>query len=96
MLRIAALAVAACLAVPTLANAQSVGIFVEDPYLDYPNYDYDDGSYSPRVYGYYAERPYVAPNVRIVTPLPDNGCGEYFYWNGEACLDARVVPPDVK
>ena len=33
-----------------------------------------------RVYGWASERPL--------------DCGAYHYWDGEACADARVTPPD--
>ncbi|MDA7946226.1 MAG: hypothetical protein MPJ78_01975 [Hyphomicrobiaceae bacterium] len=50
----------------------------------------------------------VAPNARIITTAPPNAtlpagwvwarpanCGEYRYWNGTECLDARDYPPDL-
>jgi hypothetical protein len=29
-----------------------------------------------------------------VVARPAN-CGEYRYWNGQRCVDARIVPPDI-
>jgi hypothetical protein len=34
-----------------------------------------------RVYGWTSERPL--------------DCGAYHYWDGEECVDARAVPPDI-
>ena len=67
-------------------SAQGVGLYVgppaaydDDAYVGPPSYDV-------RTYGYrrYGGNP---------PPLRRGGCGEYRYWNGERCLDARVVPP---
>ena len=42
----------------------------------------------PRVYGYYeeADRP---PMIEMERPSGPGGCGEFFFWNGERCVDAR-------
>jgi hypothetical protein len=53
-------------------------------------YYYYEESDAPRVYKYRSDAPVV---VRPVRPA---NCGEYRYWNGERCVDARVVPPDVR
>lgn len=42
----------------------------------------------PRVYGYYEEVE-PAPMVEVERPSGPGGCGEFFYWNGERCVDAR-------
>jgi hypothetical protein len=34
-----------------------------------------------RVYGWTSERPL--------------DCGAYHYWDGEECVDARAIPPDI-
>jgi hypothetical protein len=34
-----------------------------------------------RVYGWTSERPL--------------DCGAYHYWDGEGCVDARAIPPDI-
>lgn len=44
------------------------------------DFDEDDDP-GPRVYGWEDERPI--------------DCGAYHYWDGEECLDARRVPPDI-
>ena len=49
----------------------------------------------PRAYGY---APPPAPNVdvpayELLPPPPPANCGEYHYWNGEYCADARYNPP---
>ncbi|HWB46749.1 MAG TPA: hypothetical protein VG900_15025 [Hyphomicrobiaceae bacterium] len=41
-------------------------------------------TYEAPVYGY---RAYVAPPERL--PRAHGGCGTYFFWNGERCVDAR-------
>jgi hypothetical protein len=65
--------------------AQSVEIYPDKPYY------YDEyGKPTPRVYQYRADPPIV------VRPLRPANCGEFRYWNGERCVDARVVPPDIR
>jgi hypothetical protein len=32
----------------------------------------------------------------VVIPVRPANCGLYRYWNGERCVDARVVPPDLR
>jgi hypothetical protein len=47
-----------------------------------PAYAYQPGYAVPGVYGFVAERP--------------SSCGEYRYWNGVRCVDARDNPPDLR
>jgi hypothetical protein len=52
---------------------------------------------APRVYGYYYndDRDAGAGTTVIElqrTPGVPGGCGEYFYWNGMQCVDARNKP----
>jgi hypothetical protein len=47
--------------------------------------DSDPKPVGPRVYGYYEAMP--APET--FGPDGPGGCGTYFYWNGERCVDAR-------
>ena len=69
---------------PSAASAQQViEIYPSDPY--YEEYVRP----APRVYRYRSERPAVVP-VR-----PAN-CGEFRYWNGATCVDARLAPPDLR
>ncbi|MBU1213324.1 MAG: hypothetical protein KJ587_18970 [Alphaproteobacteria bacterium] len=92
------------LAAPAVAQAQEVGVYVGPPayngyYADpygYPSPYVAPPVSGPRVYGYYSEGPAYADPVPSLIPYPDNGCGEYHYWDGAACLDARDHPPDVK
>jgi len=42
----------------------------------------------PRVYGYYEEVE-PAPMIEMERPSGPGGCGEFFFWNGERCVDAR-------
>jgi hypothetical protein len=74
------------------AVAQSVGVELYSG----PRYDtyYDDRNErrAPHVYGYYRDAVVVvAPRV-IVRP---SNCGQFRYWNGTACVDARINPPNL-
>lgn len=47
-------------------------------------------------YSGYVELPPPLPGTRVygwVSRGPTPGCGEYQYWSGSRCLDARVDPP---
>jgi hypothetical protein len=55
---------------------------------DLPHYEESVES-APRVYRYRSDSSAVVP-VRPVS------CGEFRYWNGERCVDARVIPPDIR
>jgi hypothetical protein len=69
------------------ANAQSVykpGVDVDADVYAGP-YEYAPKPVGPRVYGYY----YRAEPELFGRPQGPNGCGTYFYWNGERCVDAR-------
>jgi hypothetical protein len=68
------------------AFAQSVETYPDKPYY---HEEYDDES-MPRVYRYRSDSPV------IVIPMRPGSCGEYRYWNGQRCVDARVVPPDIE
>jgi hypothetical protein len=65
--------------------AQSVGV---DIYTDEPHYEY--GYREPATRGY---RNYEG---RLEVPIRPANCGEFRYWNGARCVDAREVPPDVR
>jgi hypothetical protein len=73
------------------ASAQSVGIYVGPG----PDYAYEDSygyrppvyGYGPRVYGY--SRRYVSANPQPRRLRPAGHCGEYRFWDGDACVDAR-------
>ena len=89
-----ALAVAAPVTYST-AFAQSVGVEVYGG----PGYYYadpDDDTIvterrAPRVYGYRSSTD--TPDVEV--QLRPSNCGQYRYWNGVRCADARVNPPDI-
>ncbi len=53
---------------------------------------YDSGYYydrrGPRVYGYTREYR-DGDDTFAVRPSGPGGCGTYFYWNGDRCVDAR-------
>ena len=66
------------------ASAQSFGIYVGPPAYD-SYYSYYGPAYSgPRVYGY--TRYY---DDDVAYPSRSGGCGTYYFWNGERCVDAR-------
>jgi hypothetical protein len=68
------------------AFAQPADVYV---YPDEP-YSYEESAPAPPVYQYRSDRSVVLRPVR-----PAN-CGEYRYWNGERCVDARDIPPDIR
>lgn len=71
------------------AFAQRVGVEI---YADEPYYEYREPASRPNRYYYRSDedRPVV------VIPLRPANCGVYRYWNGDRCVDARVVPPDIR
>jgi hypothetical protein len=94
----AAAAALASLATAGSASAQvGFGIYV-GPSGYYDDYEYAPPAYrSPGVYGYTSTYEYEArPDVVVRVPGRRAGCGEYFYWNGARCVDARINPPDVR
>jgi hypothetical protein len=91
----AAAAALASLAAAGPASAQvGFGVYVgPSGYYD----DYDYASPPPRTYGYSSSYEYDArPDVVVRVPPRRGGCGEYFYWNGTRCVDARSNPPDLR
>lgn len=87
----AAAAVIGLAAVIGTANAQEVT--VEENYMVDDGYPAGAGYYDPM---YESESVEVSPSTRVygfVAERPES-CGEFFYWNGTRCLDARVTPPD--
>jgi hypothetical protein len=86
---IAAAVMAAVLGSSGVAFAQRTDVEV---YADGP--DYYRAEPAPGASRYYyrseAQRP-----VGVIPIRPAN-CGQYHYWNGERCVDARVVPPDLR
>jgi hypothetical protein len=83
------------------SQAQSVGIAID---TDGPVYGYADfGGYGPgyygRSYGYRSAAParnytgprygYRAGESVVEERGTSGGCGTYFYWNGDRCVDAR-------
>ena len=69
------------------ANAQSIyspesDVEVE-AYAGGPSREFVPKPIGPRVYGYYEDE------AELGRPDGPNGCGTYFYWNGERCVDAR-------
>jgi hypothetical protein len=74
-------------------SAQSVGVEVyEGPAYESYGY-YREVAPAPRVYGYYRDDDGVVVEPRVIV-RPAN-CGQYRYWTGTHCADARVSPPDL-
>ena len=69
------------------AIAQSIEIYPDEPYY-YEEYDEDEPA--SRVYRYRSDAPVV------IHPIRPANCGEYRYWNGQRCVDARFAPPGVR
>jgi hypothetical protein len=73
------------------ASAQGFGIYVGPG----PGYAYEDSygygprayGYGPRVYGYSRRFEEREPTYRRLRPA--GHCGEYRFWDGDACVDAR-------
>ena len=51
----------------------------------------DSRARAPGVYRYRVDDAPV-----VVIPVRPANCGEFRYWNGERCVDARVVPPNLR
>jgi hypothetical protein len=43
-----------------------------------------------------APRAYRGDPPAVAAPVRPPSCGEFRYWNGQQCVDARFVPPDVR
>ena len=89
MLRSMVLVASTALVATTLglgtASAQGVEIYTGPaPY-------YYDGYGAPPAPGYYG----YEPGVVVRGPVRRGSCGQYRYWNGATCVDARVLPPNV-
>lgn len=56
-------------------------------------YEDEDDLPPPRRADPYPPPPDAAPVFEILPPPPPPSCGEFRYWNGEYCADARVQPP---
>jgi hypothetical protein len=88
----AALAAASLAGSYGIASAQSFGIYVGPGYSSY--YDEPDYRYVERSPGvrYYSAPRYEEDVVRA--PRRSGGCGTYYYWDGEQCVDARYKRRD--
>jgi hypothetical protein len=93
----AAAAALASLAAASSASAQvGFGVYV-GPSGTYDDYDYAPPPTRPRVYGYTNTYEYDRrPDVVVRAPGRRGGCGEFFYWDGSTCVDARTNPPDLR
>jgi hypothetical protein len=70
----------------TGALAQDVEV---EHYSNAPSY-YEYTDPTPPAYRYQSDVP------AVLVPVRPRNCGEFHYWNGERCVDARFVPPDVR
>ena len=97
MLRsIAGTAAAAAISLAAITGAATAQeVIVEESYMAYDGYP--GGYYDPMPEASITvEAAPIAPSTRVygwVAARPES-CGEFRYWNGTRCLDARVVPPD--
>src|SRR5262249_40243254 len=93
----AAAALASLAQVGPAAAQVGFGVYV-GPSSAYDEYDYTSPAYrtGPYTYGYSSTYRYDEPEVIVRGPARRNGCGEYFYWNGRECVDARSAPPDLR
>lgn len=92
----AAVAAVGLAAVISPVSAQEV--IVEEDYMMYDGYP-ADGYYDPMVVpeaSVTVDVAPVAPATRVYGWVADRpaSCGEFKYWNGVRCLDARITPPD--
>jgi hypothetical protein len=72
---------------------------------NYGDYTVDGSYYWPRAYdapprsyyepSYYDSSYYDRSDYRVWSPPRRRTCGEYYYWNGVCCVDARRHPPYV-
>lgn len=102
---IAALMVAGVIAPATEVTAQNyiTGSARERAPYSYQSPYGPDGSVSGQPSGVYVEplRPVPVPAPDYVAPtygggvLRPSNCGEFRYWNGHRCADARLDPPYV-
>jgi hypothetical protein len=68
------------------ALAQEVGVEIDSgtPYY----YEHTEPAPQPRFYR--------AEPLAEVVPVRPRSCGEFRYWDGARCVDARRFPPDVR
>ena len=68
----------------------------DEYYAPYPraNHYASPTYYAPRTYGYQAPPvSYYAPPEPAWVTLRPSSCGQYRFWNGQYCADARYEPP---
>jgi hypothetical protein len=58
------------------------------------------GAYAQDVIEVYPSAPYyeegIRPAPRAYVPVRPASCGEFRYWNGSRCVDARAAPPELR
>ncbi|MBA2125195.1 hypothetical protein DLM45_03015 [Hyphomicrobium methylovorum] len=81
--------------VPTFASAQDRHAVITVGHRQYYDEYYDEDFIEPPPP---RRRAFPTDDESLfleVVPLPPANCGEFRYWNGEYCADARVQPPYV-
>jgi hypothetical protein len=70
-----------------------------DDYAEEPLHDEEPGNVRERDRGFDPRRPHLGDGTDAPTeqyyPYRPRSCGEYYYWDGQACVDARKYPPYV-
>jgi hypothetical protein len=86
----AALAATALVGSYASASAQGVGveIYAGPNYYDESYYSYRYVERGPRAYRRYYSEP-VDDDADVVVRR-SGGCGTYYYWDGDRCVDARI------
>jgi hypothetical protein len=69
-----------------IAIAGLTPAFAQETYRDEPYYQYNEP--------YYDMDPDDDDDEGVVVRPTD--CGEFRYWNGERCVDARALPPAIR
>jgi hypothetical protein len=95
---IAATALASVAAASSASAQVGFGVYV-GPSGYYDDYETAPPTYRTRrdVYGYSSGYEYERrPGVVVRGPIRRGGCGQFFYWDGTQCVDARSNPPDLR
>lgn len=78
---------------PALEQDRAPIVAISHRYDDiYDDDEFDDPPPPPRA-DPYPPPPDAEPAIEFLPPPRPANCGEFRYWNGEYCADARVQPP---
>jgi hypothetical protein len=77
---------------PSLSSGHATGLVVEAGWRRY----YERHSYVPVTPPVVDET--ASGDVTVLPPMVyrPSSCGEFYYWNGQACVDARFIDPDLR